>query len=274
MKLSGRSLLEAGRRSMRTEQEIQRELHRLEERVRQIDHELKRLPKENIYCCKNGNGYKWYETDGHTSHYISKKNRDYAELLAYKKYLLEQKADLQNEIRSLGFYLRHHSSKRKGISKLLENPAYAELLSPYFKSFSQELLEWEQLPFEHNESYREDLKFKTPAGICVRSKSEAYIVSRLYEKRIPFRYECALELGDQVIFPDFTMKHPVTGEVYYWEHLGMMEEPKYQRRFLYKMQLYTENNIFPGINLILTSETLERPLDFGEVDRLLEIYFL
>ena len=36
---------------------------------------------------------------------------------------------------------------------------------------------------------------------------------------IPFRYECALTLGNTTVYPDFTIMHPNTGELIYREHL-------------------------------------------------------
>lgn len=61
------------------------------------------------------------------------------------------------------------------------------------------------------------------------------IASYLYIKKIPFRYECALYLNGVLVFPDFTIRHPKTGEVYYWEHFGLIDQPSYVKRTMEKI---------------------------------------
>ena len=80
------------------------------------------------------------------------------------------------------------------------------------------------MPYEKNPKYPEHLIHKTVSGIYVRSKSESMIALQLYTEKIPFRYECALQLGETTLYPDFTILHPKTGEIFYWEHFGMMDE--------------------------------------------------
>ena len=250
------------------------ERRRLEEQIKSIDLELKKLPCKNIFCTRNGKHFKWYETDGKTSKYIPKSERIYAEKLAGKKYLSLLREDLQQEISAIDFYLRHHNPVGKKAEQLLtSNPAYAELLAPYFKPISQELHEWMNSPYEHNVLHPEKLVYKTSAGVCVRSKSEALIVMILYLKKIPFRYEALLQLGDTSYYPDFTIKHPETGEIYYWEHFGMMDIPEYARSAFSKMQIYANHGIIPGINFITTFETREHPLELEMLERIVDYYF-
>lgn len=96
----------------------------------------------------------------------------------------------------------------------------------------------------------------------------------LYKYKIPFRYECILQLDDIFIFPDFTIRHPETGEVFYWEHFGMMDNPNYSKKVLSKLQLYISNGIIPSIQLITTYETKENPLSSEVVEKIVEHYFL
>ena len=56
---------------------------------------------------------------------------------------------------------------------------------------------------------------------------ETIIDKLLFDAGIPFRYEDKLVLGDNTIYPDFTVRHPRTAEYYYWEHFGLLDEPKY-----------------------------------------------
>lgn len=251
------------------------ERSRIQNQLDQISHELKNLPEGKIICAKNQNNWKWYHSDGKSHTYIPKSQRSYAEKLAVKKYLSTLSDELSQEKKAIDSYLRHHDANPHTSTELLTNhPGYHELLNPYFSSFSQELSDWTLAPYEHNQAYPEHLKVKTSSGIFVRSKSEALIDMVLYKNRIPFRYECALHLDDTTLFPDFTIKHPETGELFYWEHFGKMDEIAYCKNSYQKLYLYSTHGIFPSINLIVTLETLDNPLSSEVIEKLVEHYFL
>lgn len=147
------------------------------------------------------------------------------------------------------------------------------MLSSYFQTFSQQLSNWLNASYEQNPKHPEQLIHKTASGKLVRSKSEAMIELYLYTKRIPSRYECALQLGETTVYPDFTILHPDTGELFYWEHFGMMDEPYYYQKVFPKLQLYTSYGIIPSINLITTFETKRNPLSSEVIEKTIEHYF-
>ena len=128
--------------------------------------------------------------------------------------------------------------------------------------------------YEQNKKYPEQKIYGTSAGIHVRSKSESMIVYLLHDYKIPFRYESELELGQVTVYPDFTIRHPKTGKLFLWEHLGMMGDPTYRRNALSKLQLFMEHGWIPSVNLILTFETKEYPLDMAYVEGLIKDYFV
>ena len=108
----------------------------------------------------------------------------------------------------------------------------------------------------------------------MRSKSEAIIATMLHVNRIPFHYEEALHLGKRVIYPDFTIRHPVTGQVHYWEHFGMMANENYAQAAFQKMQLYNINGIMLSDTLLATYESEEAPLKSNIVENMIQQYFL
>lgn len=242
--------------------------------ISDLKEELKQYPEGKLICCHHGKFCKWYCSDGHRKTYISKKNRSLAEQLAAKKYKTSVLENYIQEKTALDFYLRHHSQNYLNSCKLLESPGYQELLSPYFQPLSQQLKKWMNEPYRHNMKYQENLIHKTASGHFVRSKSEALIDWFLYRNNVPFRYESALQLGEIVFFPDFTIRHPKTGEQYYWEHLGRMDDPFYVRNSYSKLQTYASYGIIPTINLILTFETVNFPLSTEIVEKIIEYYFL
>lgn len=250
------------------------ERQRLEQEITSIQNKIRELPDGKLICTHNGNHIKWFRSDGHNCTYIPRKDRKLAEQLAVKKYLSLQAEDLLHEQKAIDFYLRHHDTGNHAQQLLSENSGYSELLSPFFTPSSQELQDWMNSPYEHNEDYSEQLIHKTGSGIWVRSKSEAIITMLLHVHKVPFRYECALQLGDVTIFPDFTIRHPQTGQIFYWEHFGMMDNPTYQKKAFSKLQLYASHEIFPSIQLITTYETKDSPLDSGIVETIIKHYFL
>ena len=236
---------------------------------------METYPEGKLICCHHGKYCKWYRSNGHTKTYIPKSNKALAEKLAVKKYLTSTLDDLIHEKTALAFYLRHHHpASQKQELLLRELPGYAELLAPYFKLESPHLEDWIHATYEQNPKYPEHLIHKTVSGHLVRSKSEAIIASLLYTNHIPFRYECALHLNGIILYPDFTILHPHTEEVFYWEHFGMMDDPSYSKNAVSKLHTYISHGFIPSINLITTYETLQNPLNAEVVQKTIAHYFL
>lgn len=250
------------------------EYNRLGEESEELKKEISSLPDGKLICCHDGTKSKWYQSNGHQKTYISKKNHLLAEKLARKKYLTLKMEELEREKRALGFYLNHHTSAGKADALLTESSEYQKLLSGQFVPISTEIKQWQSSFYEKNNLHPERLIYKSISGNVVRSKSEMMIDMLLFQHKIPFRYECALTFGDAVVYPDFTIRHPITGKIFYWEHFGLMDKPEYAANATCKIRTYTENGILPGINLITTYETQDNPLDSEWVEKLIEHYFL
>lgn len=232
------------------------------------------MPDGKFVYSHNNNRYKWYQSSGHSKSYIPKANRELAQQLATKNYLSCLLNEYFHEKSALESYLKHHRPNTGQAEQLLENPCYRELLAPYFKPNCQELSDWSNSSYERPPHHPEQLIHKTLSGNYVRSKSEAMIDMLLYTNHIPFRYECALVLGDITLFPDFTIRHPETGTFYYWEHFGLMDDSVYSKNAYSKLQLYTSHGIVPTIQLITTYETKENPLSTEIVEKIIRHYFL
>ena len=245
----------------------------LNERISSLQKKIDTYPDGYLVCCHNGERRKWYHSQGPSRQLIPKSNRSFAELLAHKKYDSLVLEELLQEKKAQDSYLRLHPTNKKS-EQLLTRPGYAELLSSSFQPLSQELSDWMNTAYEQNQKHPEHLLHKTLAGHCVRSKSEAMIDSLLYTNKIPFRYECALVLDSITLFPDFTIRHPQTGKIYYWEHFGLMDDPSYCKHTLSKLQLYITHGLIPSIQLITTYETQQNPLTTETIQQIIEHYFL
>ena len=76
-----------------------------------------------------------------------------------------------------------------------------------------------------------------------------------------------------IFYPDFTILHPKTYEIYYWEHFGMVDIPNYSRNAFNKLNIYTSNGIIPTINLITTFETTKKHLTGDVIEQIINFYF-
>ncbi len=238
-----------------------------------MQEQLQTLPKGKLLLARNGSNYKWYLSDGKTSTYLPKKQRHLAEKLALKKFLSLELEDAIHEKTALDFYLRHHNKSSGKARKLLtEIPEFHTLLSSHFNPQSKELNNWMHSTYERNPKHPEQLTHQTGFGYAVRSKSELLIDYALHVNNIPFRYECPLELGNNTIYPDFTIMHQKSGELIYWEHFGMMDDPVYSKNAFSKLNLYVANDIVPNINLITTYETKDFPLDTKQINDMINLY--
>ena len=194
--------------------------------------------------------------------------------MARKKYLdlkLQSLSFERQTIRTCIDTLASHPSKIETLFQ--ESSPYCELFHTVLQPISTELNQWMNADFEYNIKYPEQRIHKSASGLMVRSKSEALIATLLSHNRIPFRYECALCLGETTLHPDFTLRHPKTGAFYYWEHFGLMDFPSYRKNVFSKLQLYTAHNIIPSIQLITTYETSEHPFDSAYAEQLIHYYF-
>ena len=252
-----------------------RESKEIDRKIKEIRKLLKEFPKGKLLLSFEGPYVKWYKSDGHKKIYIKKKDKVVAEKLATKKYLSALLEDLEKEKSATDMYLRHCVKGEGKADALFESSSeFQMLLSPHFFPLSKKLDDWMKSSYKNNLNYPEHLTQKVGPNEFVRSKSEAIIAKNLKQHKIPYRYEAQLLLGEIEMYPDFTIRHPSTGEVYYWEHFGLLDNSNYVKNMHNKMNLYTANGIMPGINLITTYETKEKPLNFEMVEMLVSYYFL
>lgn len=141
------------------------------------------------------------------------------------------------------------------------------LITPVWKEDDVYIKEWLNASYDKKAVSQGVTLFRTRKGDLVRSKSELIIADRLYELGIPYRYEAALILGDTVIHPDFTVLDVRHRREIYFEHFGMMNDPKYASNAARRLNLFNRHNIILGDRLFFTMETDNVPLDTEIVDR-------
>ena len=254
--------------------DLRKEVEQINKELEQIYCMEKKFPKGELLCAKNNKHYKWYVKNQEGTFYLPKSKQELAEKLALKKYYICKKQELENCLLACNAYIHKMELKEDKAEKILEHPEYGRLLEKYFVPLREELWKWQNAPYEKSNKHEENLVIKGTQGRMLRSKSEAIIDMMLYKNKIPFRYEEKLVLDGITFYPDFVIRHPVTGEFYYWEHFGMMDEEEYINHAYEKLKIYCKNGIIPSINLIITYESKEHPLSAEKVELMIQEYFL
>jgi ATP-dependent exoDNAse (exonuclease V) alpha subunit len=119
--------------------------------------------------------------------------------------------------------------------------------------------------------YREtDLIHHTKKGEVVRSKSEVIIANELYNQGVSYEYERPLWSKDGSSFriPDFTVFYE--GEEYYWEHLGMLDDPEYMQKWEEKRRWYEQNGF---ADRLVVSQEDASGLDSRKIAQIIETKF-
>ncbi len=120
---------------------------------------------------------------------------------------------------------------------------------------SREEKTWLAMPSKKNGYHQESLLHLTANGEKVRSKSEALIAGLLNSYHIPYKYEEELLLEERTYYPDFTIRRPKDGKIFYWEHFGLVEDPEYARKMDRKIAEYRQSGISQWDNLIASYDT-------------------
>ena len=194
--------------------------------------------------------------------YIKAKDIELARKLAQKDYDEKVLKAVEAELKAINLCKLHYPKMEA--EQVYENISSRrkELVEPIKLSDDAYKKKWEEYIYV-GKAFSEDMpELYTGKNERVRSKSEVIIADALNKAGVSYRYECPLELnGNIIVYPDFTILKMSTRENIYWEHLGMMDDKDYAESAIHKINLYIQNGICLGKNLILTFETKNRPIN-------------
>jgi len=188
--------------------------------------------------------------------------------------LLQQRYDekwVREAERELAFLERalkgYESFDRRGLYSELPRQAQ-QLIDAAEMSDADMVKLWLVQPYQGLPFRESAPELFTSGGLRVRSKSEILIAELLDRLEIPYRYECPLQLrGGITVHPDFTVLDVRNRRVFYWEHLGMMDDREYVRESLRKLNDYAASGYFPGRRLMLTYESASSTLNIRLAER-------
>ena len=93
------------------------------------------------------------------------------------------------------------------------------------------------------ENWESGKVYRTDSGDMVRSKQERFVANLLTSKGVSFEYERKLSSWDgSFCYPDFTLF--INGELYYWEHWGMVDDYSYRQYIAKKIRWYRKHGYY------------------------------
>ena len=246
-----------------------KELRAVQELIAKIQDFLKTVPEGSLNIRNIRGGTQYYQRLEGKKAYISVKNTDLPRALAQKDYYVELLKLLEQKEKALRDFQEHYPDKSIDEVFMELRLERQKLVTPVRPTDEQFVRMWKGKPYQGKGFGKEETSsFYTDNGERVRSKSEVIIANTLLRMGIPYKYECPLNLAEDMygrsvktVYPDFTMLDIKTRKEVYLEHFGMMDRPEYQDSFFWKMNLYGQNGIRRGRNLITTFESLKWPLD-------------
>ena len=151
------------------------------------------------------------------------------------------------------------------------HPAKQELIRPLEITMKERIRQFMEVEFTPHGFKPGSHAVVVDGNHLVRSAAEYRIETALKEAGIPYRYEPDYLTEDGMrLRPDFMMMNPRTGQVFYWEHFGMIEKQDYRDRMLNNLSSYELSGLFPGNGLIATFDDGTHPLSRETIRRIID----
>lgn len=261
-------------------EQVDRLIEEQEKMLALVHKAVENCPEGSLKIQKKGAGRYYYkrfvgENGKEMLQYLPKRNLKTIRELAHKKYFAKALPVLSENVSALK--KMRHTYQYNAINEISGQlqEMIKDVEAPFVKEADSLLHFWETESFETNQRYPESLRFETDHGERVRSKSELIIADALAkEAAVLYKYERPLQVNYQgkkiTIHPDFTVFHKKTGKIIYWEHAGIMDDPEYGADFVWKNNLYLENGLYPGRDVMFTYESAEHPLQLRVVRKYID----
>lgn len=243
--------------------------------IRERDH----LPEGylNIRHYKGNTYYTWQIPKGGRRKKIARKgiSRDLTQInrLVRKRYLDKAIKNIEEDIHLMEDFLSHYKNIDEGAVMEDFLRKYPELAGGLrYGNTSNE--EWAVNYRKTVGLYEKDLKSTSSSGTKMRSYGELLIASRLDFYGIPYRYEERINYSGVNRVPDFKIRRPRDGKIFYWEHLGVVNDMSYLDNSIIKIKEYASIGITLWDNLIVTFGQKDGGMDVRKVDAIIKGWLL
>ncbi len=241
------------------------ELERLKRLMMRYEKLASDLPGIKLYSARDGNRMRYYITspDNPKKAYIGwRKQETLLKRLLARKKAEELVAAIQQNIHAI----EHLLGVWRPLTELFPEPDDEVGALRGKKAF----------PLSQNPYKKEELIHDTGLGFFTRSKSEAIVAQRLFAYGFWFKYEAPLRIRGifgnwKTIYPDFTI-YLEDGRIIYLEHVGKLQEEKYQKRFLRKILEYHKNDYLISRDVFITMDGPEGDIDIAAIDALIRTF--
>lgn len=270
--------------------EIEKRLAETERLIGEIETHAVSQPSGRLRVSIDGRRTRYYhvKTAGEKECYLRRSERRTAEALAQKEYdqqVLKSLCEERKRLAALRDFYRAAGSGHDGEGDFFSgpeeliwsslHPARQALVTPAVPDDTSFVKEWMSEEYEKKGFDENAVDFLASGDIRVRSKTEWMIAEMLKKENIPFYYEKPLKLrGAGIIHPDFTVLNVRTRQTFYWEHMGLLDDPDYRERALERIVQYEMNGYYPGKSLLLTHETSARPVRPRILEKIIETYLI
>ena len=246
----------------------------VEDIIRQIEHKMKGFPDGRINIKKRNNKMYFYRAGGdEREKLLTSADKQLISDLVQKNYLQKVLKASKEEADAL-------KKLQKRYPDLVAEEIYDHLSTDRKKlakriglADDQYVRKWENKTYDPKPFKDGYPVYLTMKGERVRSKSEVIIADRLYANGIPYKYECPLIIGNEVIHPDFSILRVSDRKVVYLEHCGKADDPEYQEDMVPRINKYILAGIYEGEKLFLTFEADGTPLDVRVLDSMINRHF-
>lgn len=215
-------------------------------------------PEGRLRAEKTATSVHYYLVSDATSlcgNYIPLSNVSLISELANKAYAAKLVKYAEQEIEDINYVLRRNNNGKAEKVFDTMNEYRKPYVSPILLSPQEYARRWMEKRYNINPYKPEERIYETDRGEFVRSKSEMVIANIYNDMGVPYRYESEIRLSNGgVRYPDFVALKVSTGEEFYHEHFGIMDDFYYRNDALRKIHEYSENGIVLGKNFYVTFE--------------------
>ncbi len=269
---------------------------------------LKKAPEGSLRVSKSHGAVQYYHktnNDGKNGRYLDAAHRELAQKLAQKAYNIKLLPAIKKELALLKAALAQIQKNSQGheiplVALEQVNPDSRALITTATLTDEQYAAVWQSQKYKRKPFQPDAPELYTARGERVRSKSEVIIADTLNRLGIPYHYEFPITLksGGRIagnargaggkttepraqspgsrhsitVHPDFLCLNLRTRQEFIWEHFGLMDDPAYSTKAVQKLHTYNESGIHPGLNLIISTETTELPLNTKHIENLINTF--
>ena len=234
--------------------------------IKSLENKISSYPEGRINIRPNKNGFSYILHENNTYKYLNKNDTELIRQLIQKDLIADTIKKAKKEKNILQEFINKYpeESPEDLYDHLpVKRKKYAV---PVFMNNDDFARYWLSLPYTPKAFGKDSPEYYTIRGERVRSKSEVIIADRLYSKGIPYKYECPLKVGEEIIHPDLTILRLSDRKILYHEHCGKIGDKQYGEDMVDRVNKYGKAGIYTGDRLFFTFETDGHPLDISWLD--------